>query len=198
MSINRILFSFGISVGVFGLLLIILSQGFDARETKSEALLFLILFWLLMPAVLSLPFRYMGASPTLLAAYFESVSAFTTTGATRLNPDELSPVLLFWRSLVQWIGGVSIATFAVVILAAINQTGTGVHKSMLFTVQGGKLFNRLIHVGALVASVYLFLSLIGFILMSLGGAPTFDALCLALSGISTGGLTPRHSFIYEC
>lgn len=183
--------SFGISVGVFGCLLIMLSEGFDARETKSEALLFLILFWLLMPAVLSLPFRYMGTSPTLMAAYFESVSAFTTTGASRLNPDELSPVLLFWRSLVQWIGGVSVATFAVVILAAINQTGTGVHKSMLFTVQEGKLFNRLNKVGALVAGVYLFICLLGFILMSLGGAPIFDALCLALSGISTGGLTPR-------
>jgi len=183
--------SFGISVGVFGFLLIMLSEGFDARETKSEALLFLILFWLLMPAILSLPFRYIGASPTLLAAYFESVSAFTTTGASRLNPDELSPVLLFWRSLVQWIGGVSTATFAVVILAAVNQTGTGVHKSMLFTLQGGKLFNRLSKIGSLVLGVYLFLALIGFILMTLGGAAAFDALCLALSGVSTGGLTPR-------
>lgn len=183
--------AFGVSVGVFGLLLVMLSEGFDARESKSEALLFLILFWLLMPAVLCLPFRYMGPSPTILAAYFESVSAFTTTGATRLNPDELSDTLLFWRSLVQWIGGVSVATFAVVILAAINQTGTGVHKSMLFTLQGGKLFSRLSGIGGLVAGVYLFLSLIGFILMTLGGAPSFDALCLALSGVSTGGLTPR-------
>lgn len=183
--------AFGVSVGVFGLLLVMLSTGFDARESKSEALLFLILFWLLMPAILCLPFRYMGPSPTFLAAYFESVSAFTTTGASRLSPDELSPVLLFWRSLVQWIGGVSVATFAVVILAAINQTGTGVHKSMLYTLRGGKLFNRLSGIGGLVAGVYLFLALIGFILMTLGGAPAFDALCLALSGVSTGGLTPR-------
>lgn len=183
--------AFGISVGVFGLLLVMLSEGFDARESKSEALLFLILFWLIVPAVLSLPFRFMGSSPTLLAAYFESVSAFTTTGASRLNPDELSPVLLFWRSLVQWIGGVSVATFAVVVLAAINQTGTGVHKSMLYTLQSGKLFSRLSGIGGLVAGVYLFLALIGFILMTLGGAPAFDALCLALSGVSTGGLTPR-------
>jgi len=183
--------SFGISVGVFGLLLIMLSEGFDARETKSEALLFLILFWLLMPAILSLPFRYMGASPTLLAAYFESVSAFTTTGATRLNPDELSPVLLFWRSLVQWIGGVSVATFAVVILAAINQTGTGVHKSMLFTVQGGKLFNRLIHVGALVAGVYLFLSLMAIrLFMNVEHRALFVILViLILTGVWFSGLS---------
>ena len=183
--------AFGVSVGVFGVLLVMLSAGFDARESKAEALLFLILFWLIMPAVLCLPFRFLGPSATWLSAYFESVSAFTTTGASRLNPDELSDVLLFWRSLVQWIGGVSVATFAVVILAAINQTGTGVHKSMLYTLQGGKLFNRLIGVGGLVAGVYLFLSLVGFIFMTLGGAPAFEALCLSLSGVSTGGLTPR-------
>ena len=183
--------AFGVSVGVFGLLLVMLSTGFDKRESKSEAILFFVLFWILMPAILSLPFRYMGPSSTFLAAYFESVSAFTTTGASRLNPDELSPVLLFWRSLVQWIGGVSVATFAVVILAAVNQTGTGVHKSMLYTVQDGKLFTRLTGIGGLVAGVYMLLALIGFILMTLGGAPTFDALCLALSGVSTGGLTPR-------
>ena len=183
--------AFGVSVGVFGILLVLLSEGFDARESKAEALLFLILFWLIMPAILCLPFRYLGSSPTLISAYFESVSAFTTTGASRLNPDELSAVLLFWRSLVQWIGGVSVATFAVVILAAVNQTGTGVHKSMLYTLQGGKLFSRLLGVGGLVAGVYLFLALVGFILMTLGGAPAFDALCLSLSGVSTGGLTPR-------
>jgi len=119
------------------------------------------------------------------------VSGFTTTGASRLNRDELPDVLLFWRSLVQWIVGVSVATFAVVILAAINQTGTGVHKSMLYTLQGGELFNRLSGIGGLVAGVYLFLALVGFILMTLGGAPVFDAICLALSGVSTGGLTPR-------
>jgi len=183
--------TFGVSVGMMGLLLIILSSGFDARETKSEALVFLILFWLLVPVILCLPFKFMGPNLTVLEAYFESVSAFTTTGASRLNPDELAPVLVFWRSLVQWIGGVSVATFAVVILAAVNQTGTGVHKSMLYTLKGGKLFNRLSGIGMIVAGVYVFLSLVGFILMTLFGAPAFDALCLALSGVSTGGLTPR-------
>lgn len=186
-----IMATFGICIGAFGLLLVLLSSGFETKESKSEALLFLILFWLLTPALLCLPFRFLGPSPTLLAAYFESVSAFTTTGASRLNPDELSPVLLFWRSLVQWIGGVSVATFAIVILAAVNQTGTGIHKSLLYTVSKGELFSRLSGIGQLVAGIYLFLSLIGFILMTFGGAPAFDALCLSLSGVSTGGLTPR-------
>lgn len=186
-----IMASIGVTIGVFGLLLVMLSSGFDARESKSEALLFLILFWVLVPAVLCLPFLFLGPSASLLEAYFESVSAFTTTGASRLVPDELRPVLVFWRALVQWVGGVSVATFAIVIFAAVNQTGTGVHKSMLYTLRNGELFSRLIGIGRLVAGIYLFLALVGFVLMTFGGAPAFDSLCLALSGISTGGLTPR-------
>lgn len=181
----------GVTVGVFGWLLVMLSTGFDAKESKSEAILFLVLFWGMVPAILSLPFLFLGPSTSLLSAYFESVSAFTTTGATRLVPDELPAILLFWRALVQWAGGVSVATFAIVIFAAVNQTGTGVHKSMLYSLRNGELFSRLIGIGRLVAGVYLFLALLGFILMAFGGAPVFDALCLALSGISTGGLTPR-------
>jgi len=183
--------SLGVSVGLFGLLFVMLSSNTSTLETKAEAIVFLILFWIFTPAVLSLPFRILGASPTLLSAYFESVSAFTTTGATRLVPDSLPRVMLFWRSLLQWSGGVSVATFAIVVLAAVNQTGTGVHRSILFTLRKGELFTRLIAIGRLVAVIYSLISLIGFTLMAMGGAPTFEALCLALSGISTGGLTPR-------
>ena len=182
---------FGVSTGLFGAVLVLLSNSFDKRESKAEALLFLILFWIIVPAVLSLPFIFHGPNSSLLGAYFESVSAFTTTGASRLNPDALSDTILFWRSLLQWTGGVSVATFAIVVLAAVNQTGTGIHKSMLYTVNKGALFGRLIGIGRLVASIYLFLSLIGFVLMTFGGTPAFDAFCLALSGVSTGGLTPR-------
>lgn len=186
-----IMASLGVSVGVFGLLLVMLSSSSGVHESKAEALVFLTMFWVLVPAILCVPFRVMGASPDLLSAYFESVSAFTTTGATRIVPDDLPAVLLFWRSLLQWAGGVSVATFAIVILAAVNQTGTGVHRSILFTSRKGELFTRLIAIGRLVAGIYLLLALIGFTLMAMGGAPAFEALCLALSGISTGGLTPR-------
>jgi len=181
----------GVTVGVIGLLLVMLSSGFDARESKSEALVFLILFWIIVPVILCFPFFFVGASSSFLGAYFEGVSAFTTTGASRLVPEELPKVLHFWRSLVQWVGGVSVATFAIVILAAVNQTGTGVHKSILFTMRKGELFSRLVGIGRLVAGIYMFLAVVGFILMTLGGTDAFDAICLAMSGISTGGLTPR-------
>ena len=123
--------SLGVAIGVFGLLFVMLSSGTNAPEKKAEAIVFVILFWVFVPVFLALPFKFLVPDLGFLEAYFESVSAITTTGATRLEPDDLPVVILFWRSLLQWFGGVSVATFAIVILAAVNLTGSGVHRSFL-------------------------------------------------------------------
>ena len=183
--------SLGVAIGVFGLLFVMLSSGTNAPEKKAEAIVFVILFWVFVPVFLALPFKFLVPDLGFLEAYFESVSAITTTGATRLEPDDLPVVILFWRSLLQWFGGVSVATFAIVILAAVNLTGSGVHRSFLFTLKEGELFGQLIAIGRLVAGVYILISFVGFVLMTLAGAPAFDAICLSLSGVSTGGLSPQ-------
>lgn len=171
---------------------LMITGGFKAasKESASEAILFLILFWIVVPIICSSPFFVLGATNSLVTAMFEGVSAMTTTGASSLSPEDLSKTLLFWRSLLQFFGGVSVAIFAVVILAALNLTGTGIHRSALFTFRTGELFGRILGVGQLVVSIYLFFAAIGFVLMVMGGADTFTAVCLALSGVSTGGLQP--------
>ena len=85
----------------------------------------------------------------------------------------------------------SAATFAVVILAALNLSGTGVHRSMLFTLKKGELFTRLIGIGRVVAGVYFALSALCFIGLIVTGTPLFESLCLSMTSVSTGGLTPR-------
>ena len=188
--------AFGISAlalanGVFGIILIATTHNTPARETNADALLFLLLFWILVPAIAAMPYLVLGVSDNLVSAYFEAVSAFTTTGASALNPDELPKALLLWRALLQWFGGVCVATFAVVILAALNLAGTGVHRSLLFTLRKGELFERLIGIGRVIAGIYTFLAALCFIAMVATGTPSFEALTLSLSGISTGGLTPQ-------
>lgn len=173
-----------------GGLMITASYKTRTKESTSEAILFLILFWSLVPVICSLPFYVLGAAPGPVTALFEGISAMTTTGASTLDADALSRTMLFWRSLLQFFGGVSVATFAVVILAALNLTGTGIHRSGLFTFRAGDMFRRFLGVGRLVLGIYLFLSATAFVLMVMGGTETFDAICLALSGISTGGLQP--------
>jgi trk system potassium uptake protein TrkH len=176
--------------GLVGALMISASYKAASDESPSEAILFLILFWIVVPIICSLPFIVLGATDSIIVALFEGVSAMTTTGASTLDPTYLSKTILFWRALLQFFGGVCVATFAVVILAALNLTGTGIYRSGLFTFRTGELFGRILGVGQLVVAIYAFFAAIAYVLMVVGGTHPFDALCLALSGISTGGLQP--------
>lgn len=174
-----------------GASLFLVSYATKDVESNSEAVLFLILFWLLMPALLSPPFIFNGYSPSLASAYFEAMSALSTTGASALIPETLPQSLLIWRSLLQWFGGVITATFGIVILAALNLTGTGVHKTSLFTLSRGNLLLKLREIGRLVFVIYGALAIMCFIFLIGCGTAIFDALCLSLTAISTGGLAPR-------
>ena len=160
-------------------------------EGTRDALIFLFLFWVFIPLVTSLPFLSLGVVPGLGTAYFESVSAITTTGASTLTPEALPKSLLLWRALLQWSGGCIVAIFAVVILAALNLSGTGVHRSILFTLRKGELFSRLVDIGRLVVLLYAGIAALCFMLLAIFGTPLFEAFCLSLSAVSTGGLTPR-------
>lgn len=183
-----------LSVGVLGVIFVATTYNISnssSKETSADALLFLLLFWGIMPGIMALPYIALQAVPDFSSAYFEAVSAFTTTGASAINPDEVPQALLLWRSLIQWFGGVSVATFAVVILAALNLSGTGVHRSMLFTLDKEELLSRLKSIGRVIASVYAVLAGICFLALIVSGTDIFIALCLSLSGVSTGGLTPQ-------
>ena len=187
--------STALGTGILGVIFIATTFNTPARETNADALLFLLIFWLMVPLIASVPYLALGASPDMVSAYFEAVSAFTTTGASALNPNDLPKALLIWRSLLQWFGGVCVATFAIVVLAALNLAGTGVHRSMLFTLKKGELFGRLIGIGSVVAGIYAFLAALCFIGMAITGTDAFDAFCLSLSGVATGGLTPQSGAI---
>ena len=185
--------STALGTGVLGVIFIATTSNTPARETNADALLFLLIFWLVVPLVAAIPYLALGVSQDLVSAYFEAVSAFTTTGASALKPDELPKALLIWRSLLQWFGGVCVATFAVVVLASLNLAGTGIHRSMLFTLKKGELFGRLIAIGRVIVGIYAFLAALCFMSMVITGTAAFDALCLSLSGVATGGLTPQSA-----
>lgn len=187
----QVFFATACLIGVAGAIVYFTVQNSPARESSRDALIFLFVFWLFIPLVTGLPYLSLENVSSLGAAYFESVSAVTTTGASTLTPETMPKSLLLWRSLLQWSGGTITATFAVVILAALNLSGTGVHRSILFTLQKGELFSRLLHIGRVVALVYFVIAFVCFILLVAFGTQLFEALCLSLSAVSTGGLAPR-------
>ncbi len=176
---------------LFGGILAFTTRSAPVRESTRDAMVFLILFWLATPAVLFLPLWASGVTAGPAHAYFETVSAFTTTGASALAADELPRTLLLWRSVLQFCGGIVSAVFAVVILAALNLSGTGVHRSKLFTLRKGELFTRLVFIGKVIAGVYITVAVFCFTGLVLSGLGPFNALCLSLSAVSTGGLTPQ-------
>ena len=178
-------------VSVAGAIIYFTAQNAPKGEKTKDALVFLFLFWVFLPFVTCIPFLLLGAVPSLGHAYFESVSAMTTTGASTLEPELLPKTLLLWRAILQWSGGCIVATLAVVILAALNLSGTGVHRSILFTLKKGELFSRLVSIGRVITLLYAIIAAICFAFLAILGTPVFDALCLALSAVSTGGLTPR-------
>lgn len=190
-SIAAIFIGLALLLSLAGLVIVFTSQNAPLKENTRDILVFLILFWTLVPMIASVPFSVLKVAPNWMAAYFESVSAITTTGASVLVPEDLPKTLLLWRSVLQWSGGCIVATFAVVLLAALNLGGTGIHKSIFFTLQKGELFSRLVGVGRIIATIYAGFAGLCFFFLVLTGTPTFEALCLSLSGISTGGLTPR-------
>lgn len=176
---------------LFGGILAFTTRAAPARESARDAMVFLLLFWIAMPAVLFLPLWASGATAGPVQAYFETVSAFTTTGAGALSADGLPRTLLLWRAILQFCGGVVSATFAVVILAALNLSGSGVHRSKLFTLRQGELFSRLLFIGRVVGGVYALLAALCFTGLLISDAGMFNALCLSLSAVSTGGMTPQ-------
>lgn len=190
-SASFIFFIMSMVVLTVGSILKLLTHNTSNRDSNSEALLFLLLFWIFVPMLGALPYMALGTTNSFISAYFESVSAFTTTGASSLITDDLSRVIVLWRSILQWFGGVCVATFAIVILAALNLFGTGIHKSKLFTLEKGKLFIKLLTIGRIVAFIYFLITFFTALLMVFSGSDIFDSLCLSLSGISSGGLTPK-------
>lgn len=200
----------GCVCGLTGSLLVFMTRRMQARESFSEALMFLVLFWLVIPVFAAIPYLALGVSTSFVAAYFEAVSAFTTTGASAIdlseftkfrelfasnepanvNYSELPHTLVIFRSLLQWGGGVMVATFAVVILAALNLQGTGVHRSVLFTFRKGELFRHLASVVKVIGAIYLAVSATCFVCLLLSGTAIFEAFCLSLTSVATGGLTP--------
>ncbi|MCI0339646.1 MAG: TrkH family potassium uptake protein [Planctomycetales bacterium] len=158
----------------------------DAAIGPREGYAIVTLGWVLAAAVGGVPFMVAGGlGPT--DAFFETMSGFTTTGASiYVNPGVLSPALLFWRALTQWIGGLGIVVLCVAVLPALGaQVSTLVRAE--FTGYGERLRPRIVETARLLWVTYLALTALLVLLLLAGGLGGTDAVCHAFSAISTGG-----------
>ena len=159
-----------------------------------RAMVLCALGWLVISAVGAIPFS-LGIGMGYLDAYFETVSGFTTTGITMLQGLDRMPIdILFWRSLIQWLGGLGILTF----FLAILYTGSSAHR--LFGAESHKVFSRrpapdLLKSLRILWLIYVAYSALIAVALVLEGMSVYDAVCHTMTALSTGGYSPYDASI---
>lgn len=164
---------------------------YHVEPSRREALLGVLLLWLLVPAFGGIPFMVSGGF-TPLDAMFESMSGFTTTGATVLRDfTAFSPSLFMWRSLTQWIGGVGIIVLFIAVFPQLAIAG----RQLFFAEAPGpteeRLTPRLRSTASAVLQVYVGLTVLCGIAYFAAGMTPYDAIAHAFTTLAAGGFSPR-------
>lgn len=153
-----------------------------------------ICIWLLFSAFGSLPFLFTSSANNFTDAFFESISGFTTTGATIFTDVEaLSHGILFWRSLTQWLGGIAIITLASYVLPVDKNLNIQLATNEFSGQMTDKVHPKVIETAKRLISIYTVLTIIEALLLLLGKMPFFDAVCNSLSTLSTGGFSTHNN-----
>lgn len=153
-----------------------------------EGFIIVALSWLVFSALGALPFVLSGEIPSYTDAFFETVSGFTTTGASILTDVEaLSHGLLFWRSFTHWIGGMGILVFVVALLNGVSDRSIHILKAEIPGPITGKLVPRLKDTAKILYLIYIGMTLAQIVLLLAGGMPLFDSLVHTFGTAGTGG-----------
>ncbi|MEM6370221.1 MAG: potassium transporter TrkG [Myxococcota bacterium] len=164
--------------------------------TRREAILAVALIWSASSAIGALPF-VLGAQMSVVDALFESVSGLTTTGATVIGDIEgrLNRPLLLWRSLLQWLGGMGIVVLFVAVFPNIGAGGKFMFGEEVPGTTAEGLRPRIAETSRILWQFYLAFTVVEFLVLFLLGMSTFEALCHALTTMSTGGFSTRDDSI---
>lgn len=188
------LYSVLISGGLAGVLTLIPKSKNPLRYRDSYALV--TFGWLSAGLFGCLPYFISGYIPSFTDAFFESISGFTTTGASILTDIEsLPPAILLWRSFTQWLGGMGIIVFALAIIPYLNIGGMGIFQAEVPGPTAEKLTPRIQDTAKVLWIVYLIFTAVLIFLLWLGGMSFFDAVNHSFTSMSTGGFSTKNASI---
>lgn len=180
-------------VGVFGWAL---TFRVNKSVSKKEGYLVVSFSWILISIFGSLPFYFSGYFASFTDSFFETMSGFTTTGASILSDIESIPKgLLFWRSLTHWIGGMGIIVLSLAILPLL-----GIGGMQLFAAESpgptfDKIHPKVKEIAKRLWAIYVLLTFLEVIVLMLGKMPFFDAICHAFATMATGGFSTQNASI---
>lgn len=182
--------------GGIGTLLLFIGRTKKSNVSFRDGYLIVSLVWLLFTSFGMLPFIFSGHIPSVADAFFETMSGFTTTGATILDDIESLPYgLLFWRSFTQWIGGLGIVIFTIAFLPMFSGSSQRLFNSEATGVTQTKIQPRIAVMARYLWIIYIVLTVVETVLLMLGGMNLLDAVCHAFSTTATGGFSTKQDSV---
>lgn len=168
----------------------------DRSMYAKEGLVIVIMTWVLWSLFGSLPFYAGRWIPSFTDAFFETVSGFTTTGASILSQIEGLPNgVLFWRSFTHWIGGMGVLLFVMAVIPVSENHSIHIMRAELTGPSVGKLVPKGMHTAKILYGIYLTLTVLEMLLLLVGGMSFFDSVIHAFSTAGTGGFSSKNASI---
>lgn len=185
--ISAFLITIGIALVLGGLLVFFCKTKNQVIYAK-EGFVTVSLVWIVMSLVGALPFYISGEIPSYVDAVFETVSGFTTTGASILSDVEsMSRGLLFWRSFTHWVGGMGVLVFVMAIIPNISDRSIHLMRAEVPGPTVGKLMPKIKDTAKILYIIYIALTFIEIVFLLLGNMPVFDSIVHAFGTAGTGG-----------
>ena len=178
-----------------GLSLFAATRGTPKGLSTRQALLMTVVSWVALVAFGALPFIWSGVVPTYTDAFFETMSGLTTTGATVIGDlDTAPPGILFWRGLLQWLGGLGIIVMAIAVLPMLQIGGMQLFKAEAFDT-AEKILPRATQISSSITLVFIAFTVLCCILFLAAGMPIDDAVVHAMTTVATGGFSTKDESI---
>ncbi|GGD44921.1 TrkH family potassium uptake protein [Muriicola marianensis] len=179
---------------MIGVMSMFLTRGHDKEVSRKEGYIIVTFGWIIMAASGVLPYIFTGAIPNLTNAFFETMSGYTTTGASIIDDIEVLPEgILFWRSLTHWIGGMGIIVLAIAILPLLGIGGMQLFAAEAPGPSADKLHPRITDTAKRLWLIYFGYTVAETILLYAAGMTFFDAINHSLATLSTGGFSTKNA-----
>jgi len=190
------IFLAGITTLLVGVLAMVFTRDHKKEMNKREGYIVVTFGWIIMSLFGTLPYIFTSSIPSFTNAFFETISGFTTTGASILNDIEAVPKgVLFWRSLTHWIGGMGIIVMAIAILPLLGIGGMQLFAAEAPGPSADKLHPRITDTAKRLWLIYFGYTAAETLLLSVAGMSFFDAINHALCTLSTGGFSTKNASV---
>ncbi|MCF8369890.1 MAG: TrkH family potassium uptake protein [Bacteroidales bacterium] len=186
----------GIITSLSGATLWFITRKANRNIGKREGFIIVSLAWIIISMFGTLPYLISRSIPNFTDAFFETMSGFTTTGASILSDIEAMPKgLLFWRAMTHWIGGMGIIVLSVAILPLLGIGGMQLFVAEMPGITPDKLHPRITQTAKRLWLIYVILTFSEVLLLMAGGMDFFNSLCHSFATMATGGFSTQNASI---